>query len=63
MDELPAAPIYRGHPDKNMVALMINVSWGKEYIPPILNTLKENNVKATFLWRENGQRKILIMSK
>ncbi|RYG73834.1 hypothetical protein EU245_04575 [Lentibacillus lipolyticus] len=48
MDELPPAPIYRGHPDKNMVAFLINVSWGKEYIPPILNTLKKNNVKATF---------------
>src|SRR5699024_2908621 len=24
LDSLPAAPIYRGHPDKMMVALMIN---------------------------------------
>ncbi|SFD79667.1 probable sporulation protein, polysaccharide deacetylase family [Lentibacillus persicus] len=48
MDDLPAAPIYRGHPDKNMVAFLINVSWGTEYIPPILNILKEHNVKATF---------------
>ncbi len=48
MDELPPAPIYRGHPDKNMVALLINVAWGAEYIPSMLNTLKENHVKATF---------------
>lgn len=48
LDELPAAPIYRGHPEKNMVAFLINVSWGTEYIPSILNILKEHNVKATF---------------
>jgi len=27
---------------------MINVSWGTEHIPAILNTLKNENVKATF---------------
>ncbi|WP_164668950.1 polysaccharide deacetylase family protein [Virgibacillus doumboii] len=48
LNELPPAPIYRGHPDKDMVALIINVSWGTEYIPSILNILKEHNVKATF---------------
>src|SRR5699024_2304277 len=48
LDSLPAAPIYRGHPDKMMVALMINVSWGEEHIPNILETLKKENVKATF---------------
>lgn len=47
-EDLPAAPVYRGHPEKEMVALMINVSWGTEYIPEILTTLKEQNVKATF---------------
>lgn len=48
LESLPAAPIYRGHPDKNMVAFLINVSWGTEHIPKILQVLKENQVKATF---------------
>lgn len=48
LDDLPAAPIYRGHPEKNMVAFLINVSWGTEFIPDILTTLKDNNIKATF---------------
>lgn len=48
LNELPAAPIYRGHPDKDMVALLINVSWGSEYIPSILHILKEHKIKATF---------------
>ena len=46
--DLPASPVYRGHPEKEMVALLINVSWGTEHIPDILNTLKEHNSKATF---------------
>lgn len=48
LDDLPAAPIYRGNPEKDMVALLINVSWGTEHIPAILNTLKDHQVKATF---------------
>src|SRR5699024_6339559 len=48
MDDLPAAPIYRGNPGKDMVGFLINVSWGTEYIPAILNILKEHHVKATF---------------
>ncbi|HLR66186.1 polysaccharide deacetylase family protein [Virgibacillus alimentarius] len=46
--ELPASPVYRGHPEKEMVAFLINVSWGEEHIPEILDTLNEHNVKATF---------------
>lgn len=48
LKDLPPSPIYRGHPEKSMVALMINVSWGEEYIPNILRILKEQEVKATF---------------
>lgn len=48
LNDLPAAPIYRGHPAKKMVALNINVSWGEEHVPTILNILKKQHVKATF---------------
>lgn len=48
LGDLPPAPIYRGHPDKQMVAFLINVSWGTEYIPNMLKVLKDQNVKATF---------------
>ena len=48
LEDLPASPIYRGHPDKEMVAFIINVSWGTEYLPSILKTLNEHHVKATF---------------
>ncbi|MFS0643452.1 polysaccharide deacetylase family protein [Siminovitchia sp. 179-K 8D1 HS] len=48
LDDLPPAPIYRGHPDKPMVAFLINVAWGNEFLPSMLQTLKKHNVQATF---------------
>lgn len=48
LNELPLQPIYRGNPAKPMVALMINVAWGDEYLPAMLDTLDAENVKATF---------------
>lgn len=48
LEDLPASPIYKGHPEKDMVALMINVSWGTEHVPTILTVLKKHQVKATF---------------
>ncbi|WP_191561694.1 polysaccharide deacetylase family protein [Metabacillus idriensis] len=46
--DLPPAPIYRGHPDKEMVSFLINVAWGNEFVPVMLGVLEENKVKATF---------------
>ncbi|UOQ43010.1 polysaccharide deacetylase family protein [Halobacillus salinarum] len=48
LEDLPSSPIYRGHPDKNMVALLINVSWGEEYIPDMVKIFSKYHVKATF---------------
>ncbi|WP_338470980.1 polysaccharide deacetylase family protein [Niallia sp. XMNu-256] len=50
LGDLGPHPIYRGNPQKPMVALLINVAWGNEYIPKILTTLDESNVKATFFF-------------
>lgn len=41
-------PIYQGSSHIKEVALTVNVFWGEEYIPQMLEILKENNVKATF---------------
>ncbi|MDX8365113.1 polysaccharide deacetylase family protein [Cytobacillus sp. IB215665] len=48
LSDLPPSPIYRGHPDKPMVAFLINVAWGTEYIPSMLEILNKHKVKATF---------------
>ncbi len=41
-------PIYSVETDKNELALGINCAWGNEDIPKILETLDQENVKATF---------------
>lgn len=48
LNDLPPAPIYRGHPEKPMVSFLINVAWGNEYIPRMLETLEKYNVTVTF---------------
>ncbi|MEK3886927.1 polysaccharide deacetylase family protein [Bacillus sp. FSL K6-3431] len=48
LKDLPPSPIFRGHPDKPMVSLLINVAGGNEYLPEMLAILKENSVQATF---------------
>lgn len=48
LTDLAVSPIFRGNPNKEMVALLINVSWGTEHIPEILKALDEEQVKATF---------------
>ncbi|ANE48968.1 hypothetical protein SY83_16290 [Paenibacillus swuensis] len=48
LEHLPPNPVYKGNPRKPMVSLMINVAWGDEYIPSMLKSLEDANVKATF---------------
>lgn len=48
LEDLGSQPIYKGNPAKKAVGLMINVAWGNEYLDSILNTLRTENVKATF---------------
>lgn len=39
---------YHGNINNNNVSLMINVYWGTEYIEPMLEVLKSEDVKTTF---------------
>ena len=41
-------PYYCGDANQPNVSLMINVYWGNEYIEPILEVLKDNEIKTTF---------------
>ena len=50
LDDLDPEPIYRGNPQKPMVAFLINVAWGNEYIPPILKTLEDHQIRSTFFF-------------
>ena len=40
--------VYSGRTDTSSVALMINVYWGEEYLPQMLDTLDAYGAKATF---------------
>ncbi len=58
LTNLVPAPIYRAHPDKPVVSLLINVAWGNEYLQDMLAVLKKQHVKATFFlegrWTKNN---------
>ncbi|MBU8877881.1 polysaccharide deacetylase family protein [Bacillus sp. FJAT-29790] len=58
LSDLPPSPIYKGHPEKQMVSFLINVAWGNEYLPDMLATLKKHHVSATFFlegrWVQNN---------
>ncbi|MCK8823492.1 polysaccharide deacetylase family protein [Fuchsiella alkaliacetigena] len=45
-----AEPYYQGPEDKEAMALTINVAWGQEYIPEMLDVLAAEDVKATFFF-------------
>lgn len=57
LDDLEPQPIFRGNPEKPMVSLNINVAWGNEFIPPILKTLNDHQVKATFFFDGSWTKK------
>ncbi|MGY4763095.1 polysaccharide deacetylase family protein [Paenibacillus caseinilyticus] len=68
LDQLGAQPIYMGNPKKKMAALMVNVAWGDEFLEPILATLRQEGVHATFffdgMWlKKNAETARRILSE
>jgi len=51
-------PIYKGNENESKIALECNVVWGTEFVPQMLNILKEKSVRITFFiggkWAENN---------
>jgi probable sporulation protein (polysaccharide deacetylase family) len=41
-------PIFQGNPHKAQMSITCNVAWGAEFLPDMLDTLQEYDVKATF---------------
>lgn len=58
LEQLGPQPIFKGNPNKSMASIMINVAWGNEYLPIILQTLAQENIRATFFldgtWLKNN---------
>jgi probable sporulation protein (polysaccharide deacetylase family) len=63
LEDLGVYPIYRGNSQKSMVSLMINVAWGNDYIPHMLEILKNEQVKATFFFDGTWLNKHLDLAK
>lgn len=61
--DLQDEPIYRGPDADHSVALMVNVSWGEQYLPSMLNTLRSERVKATFFLDGDWARKNPALAK
>jgi len=51
-------PIYKGNENEQVIALECNVVWGTEYIGPMLDILKEKDIRITFFiggdWAKNN---------
>ncbi|MBX5465160.1 MAG: polysaccharide deacetylase family protein [Clostridia bacterium] len=58
--DLPPAPVYQGNPERRAVALLVNVAWGEEYLPSMLEALSKAGVRASFFlvgsWAESHAR-------
>ncbi len=56
-DTTTMAPVYRGSSSEKKISLTFNVVWGEEYVPQIIEILKENQVAATLFiggqWAED----------
>lgn len=68
LKSLLPSPVYRGPGDEKSIALMVNVSWGEQYLPSMLKTFEKEHVFATFFldgaWvKKNPQlaRKIALL--
>jgi probable sporulation protein (polysaccharide deacetylase family) len=48
LKDLGAHPIFRGNPQKPAVAFMVNVAWGNEYLPTMLDIFREHDIQSTF---------------
>lgn len=41
-------PIYQGNPDQKAIAFAVNVDWGEDIIPEMLQLFEEENISVTF---------------
>jgi peptidoglycan/xylan/chitin deacetylase (PgdA/CDA1 family) len=46
--DLAPAPVYNGNRGKQAVALLINVAWGEQFVPALLDELRAAKAPATF---------------
>lgn len=59
-------PIYQGNTGKKVVAITVNVDWGEEYIPKMLEIFAKEDIKVTFFvtgkWADKNRELLKKMS-
>lgn len=63
LDDLGLQPIFKGNPNKKMVAYMVNVAWGNDELVKVLDILKKENVKLTFFLDGSWLKKNMELAK
>jgi probable sporulation protein (polysaccharide deacetylase family) len=67
LKDLGAGPIYRGNEQQQAVALMVNVAWGTEHLPKMLQIFQQEGVRATFFldgtWLHSHRTEALELAK
>ncbi|WP_066150109.1 polysaccharide deacetylase family protein [Halalkalibacter krulwichiae] len=67
LDDLPPSPIYKGNEHKPVVAFLVNVAWGNEYLPEMLKTLKKHELHTTFFldgsWVKNNPNLAIMLKE
>ncbi|MDR1616738.1 MAG: polysaccharide deacetylase family protein [Syntrophomonadaceae bacterium] len=60
-------PIYQGNSGQKAVAINVNVDWGEEFIPAMLEEFKKQNTEVTFfvtgVWAEKNSDLLKIMKQ
>lgn len=60
-------PVYQGNTGKKVVAITVNVDWGEEYIPAMLDIFDKEDVKVTFFvtgkWADKNRKLLKKMSE
>jgi len=57
LNELRMGPVFHGNRGKAMVSFVINVAWGEEYVPEMLEILERHDVAANFFIEGNFANK------
>ncbi len=60
-------PIFQGNTGDKMVAISVNVDWGEEFLPAMLDEFKKNNAHVTFFvtgrWAEKNPDMLQSMAQ
>ncbi|QIA26488.1 polysaccharide deacetylase family protein [Thermaerobacter sp. PB12/4term] len=67
LDDFPAGPVYHGNRRKQVVTFLVNVAWGEEYLPAMLDALAQGGARVTFFpvgrWAESHPDLVAAMAR